>query len=60
MEEVLVDPGKNTSAYLESRVLELNILPEAELAQLAAAGKEKQAEEEASALREIARVHKVG
>lgn len=60
MEEVLVDPGKNTSAYLESRVLELNILPEAELAQLAAAGKEKQAEEEASALREIAREHKVG
>jgi len=60
MEEVLVDPGKNTNEYLESRVLELNALPDKELERLAAAGKEKQAEEEAAALKEIAREHKVG
>ena len=59
LEEVLVDPGKNTSDYLESRILELTVLPESELAVLAAAGKEKQAEEEAAALKEIAKEHKV-
>ena len=60
MEEVLVDPGKNTEEHLKSRVLELNTLPETELIDLAAAGKAKQAEEEASALKQIAREHKVG
>lgn len=60
LEEVLVEPGKNTNEYLESRVLELNALPDNELERLAAAGKEKQAEEEAAALKEIAREHKVG
>jgi poly(A) polymerase/tRNA nucleotidyltransferase (CCA-adding enzyme) len=60
LEEVLVNPGKNTNEYLESRVLELNALPDKELERLAAAGKEKQAEEEAAALKEIAREHKVG
>ncbi len=59
LEEVLVDPTKNTEKYLETRVLELFKLPEAELEVLAEAGKEKQAEEEAEALREIAREHKV-
>jgi tRNA nucleotidyltransferase (CCA-adding enzyme) len=60
LEEVLVAPGKNTEGYLETRVLELLTLPEAELLTLALAGKEKQAEEEEAALKEIAREHKVG
>lgn len=60
MEEVLIDPRKNEENYLNTRVLELNKLPEAKLMELASAGKEKQAEEEAQALRAIAREHKVG
>lgn len=60
LEEALIDPTKNTEAYMESRVLELFKLPDAELALLGEAGKEKQAEEEAAALKEIAREHKVG
>ena len=59
LEEVLVDPTKNTAEYLETRVLELFKLPETELETLAEAGKEKQAEEEAEALKEIAREHRV-
>lgn len=60
LEEVLIDPGKNTEEYLKSRVFELLQLPESELQALAEAGKHKQAEEEAAALKEIAREHKVG
>jgi len=59
LEEVLQDPAKNTKKYLEIRVFELLKLSESELAKLAEAGKEKQAEEEAAALRAIAREHKV-
>ena len=59
MEEVLIDSHKNTENYLESRVLELYKLPETELEALAEAGKEKQAQEEAEALKVIARSHKV-
>ncbi len=60
MEEVLVETGKNSKEYLESRVLELNSLLESELMTLAEAGKKKQAEEEAAALRKIAQEHNVG
>jgi poly(A) polymerase/tRNA nucleotidyltransferase (CCA-adding enzyme) len=60
LEEVLIEPGKNTNEYLETRVSELLKLSEAELETLAEAGKVKQSEEEAAALREIARTHKVG
>ncbi len=60
LEEVLIDPGKNTKEYLETRVSELLLLPEPELLKLAEAGKEKQAAEEAAALKEIAREHQVG
>jgi putative nucleotidyltransferase with HDIG domain len=60
LEEVLVEPGKNTEKYLETRVGELLKLPESELRVLADAGKEKQAAEEAAALKEIAREHNVG
>jgi len=60
LEEVLIDPGKNTEDYLETRVLELFKLSETELATLADAGKQKLAEEEAAALKAIAKEHKVG
>lgn len=60
LEEVLNDPSRNTEEYLKSRVLELYKLPETELETLAEAGKVKQAQEEAEALQEIAREHKVG
>jgi poly(A) polymerase/tRNA nucleotidyltransferase (CCA-adding enzyme) len=60
LEEVLVDPGKNTANYLENRTKELVLLAETELQKLADAGKEKLAEEETAALKDIAREHKVG
>lgn len=59
LEEALVDPIKNNEAYLEKRVKELILFNDNELKALADAGKEKQAEEEAQALKEIAREHKV-
>jgi hypothetical protein len=45
---------------MEIKALELLKLPETELVTLAEAGKRKQAEDEAQALRDIAREHKVG
>lgn len=60
LEEVLIDPGKNTAEYLEQRVHELVDMPLTELQELAAAGKQKQEEEEAEALKTIAREHKIG
>ena len=60
LEEALEDSTKNTAEYMEKRALELLKLPEAELVSFAEAGKRKQAEEEAQALRDIAREHKVG
>jgi len=60
LEEVLEDPTKNTEKYLETRVLELYKLPAEDLEQLGTAGKEKQAQEEANALKAIAKEHKVG
>jgi tRNA nucleotidyltransferase (CCA-adding enzyme) len=59
LEEVLIDPKKNTEEYLDGRVLELLALPEAALQELAEEGKRKQAEEEAAALKEIAREHNI-
>lgn len=60
LEEALEDASRNTQEYMEKRALELLTLPEAELIALAEAGKAKQAEEEAAALKDIAREHKVG
>lgn len=60
LEEALEDAGKNTIEYMESRALELLKLPEEELKTMAEAGKKKQAEEEARALKDIAREHQVG
>lgn len=60
LEEVLVEPSRNTEAYLEKRALELYLETEEALAVLASAGKEALAAEEAAALKAIAREHKVG
>nr|MBP7006432.1 HD domain-containing protein [Patescibacteria group bacterium] len=60
LEEVLEEPGKNTEEYMDGRVVELLKLSEAELQKLGEAGKERQAEEEAAAIKEIERSHKVG
>jgi putative nucleotidyltransferase with HDIG domain len=60
LEEVLVDPTKNTEDYLDERVVQLRALDETTLLGLAMAGKEKQATEEAAALKAIAREHNVG
>ncbi len=60
LEEALEDSTRNTEEYMEKRALELLDLPDDELVELAEAGKKKQAEEEAQALRDIAREHKVG
>lgn len=60
LEEVLEDPGKNDEEWLRKKVLELYKLPETELRALAEAGKQKQAEEEAAALKAIAQEHNVG
>ena len=59
LEEALEDSSKNTEAYMEKRALELLNLPEEEIIALAEAGKRRQAEEEAQALKDIAREHNV-
>ncbi|MCX6718863.1 MAG: HD domain-containing protein [Candidatus Taylorbacteria bacterium] len=51
--EVLDDPKKNTSEYLENRAKELVILPEAELVILGESGKERKREEEEREIGEI-------
>lgn len=60
LEEALLNPALNTEKYMEKRALELLELPDTELQALADAGKEKLAEEEAQAIKDIAREHKVG
>lgn len=60
LEEALEDASKNTPEYLEKRALELLKLPETELTELAEAGKRRQQAEEAAALQQIAREHRVG
>jgi len=59
LEEALEDTTKNSSEYMEQRALELLQLPENELEALAQEGKRKQEEEEAMALKDIAREHHV-
>lgn len=60
LEEVLENPEKNNKNYLESRILELHQMEDAQLYELANRGKERQAIEEAAAIKEIERSHKVG
>jgi tRNA nucleotidyltransferase (CCA-adding enzyme) len=59
LEEVLEEPANNTEEYLKTKVFELIRLSKEELEALAVAGKAKQAEEEAAALRAIAKEHGV-
>lgn len=59
LEEVLETPEKNTEQYLDNRVDELLALTEPELVALAEKGRERQQAEEAAAIREIERSHKV-
>lgn len=59
LEEVLDDPTKNTTEYMEQRAVELMKLPEAELALLGDAGKAKRNAEEAAEIAELQKKHKV-
>jgi putative nucleotidyltransferase with HDIG domain len=59
LEEALEDAALNTVEHMERRALELLKLADDELRVLAEAGKAKQAEEEAAALKDIAREHRV-
>lgn len=59
LEEALEEAALNTEQYMQKRARELLQLPEPELKLLAEAGKAKQAQEEAAALKDIAREHRV-
>jgi poly(A) polymerase/tRNA nucleotidyltransferase (CCA-adding enzyme) len=59
LEEALEDATKNTAEYLEARTMSLLLLHEGALKVLADAGKQKQEMEEAAALKDIAREHRV-
>ena len=60
LEDVLETPEHNTEAYLDTRTAELLALETSELEALAAQGKERQAAEEAAAIKAIERAHQVG
>jgi tRNA nucleotidyltransferase (CCA-adding enzyme) len=59
LEEVLDDPLKNTTEYLEERAVVLMKLTETELSLLGAQGREKKEKEEADAVAELHKKHKV-
>ena len=59
LEEVLEDPLKNTPEYMEKRALELMNMDEAQLTELGQKGRLKKDEEEASAVAELHKKHKV-
>lgn len=59
LEEVLDDPSLNTAEYLEKKAQELLLLPQSDLQQLGAAGKERRADEEESAVRALRKKHHV-
>jgi tRNA nucleotidyltransferase (CCA-adding enzyme) len=59
LEEVLEDPSKNTTEYMERRAIELMKLPEAELIALGELGREKQKFEENAAIEELQKKHNV-
>ena len=60
LEEVLDDPAKNTTEYLDSRTLELLKLDSAELKELGEAGRRKQEEAEQAEIKKIERKNNVG
>jgi putative nucleotidyltransferase with HDIG domain len=59
LEEVLEDPLKNTTEYMEKRALDLMNMSESELAELGQKGRLKKEEEEAAAVAELHKKHKV-
>jgi tRNA nucleotidyltransferase (CCA-adding enzyme) len=59
LEEVLDDPGLNTTEYLEKRALELLNLPEDELFHLGTQGRDKKEEQEDKRLGELRKKHHV-
>lgn len=60
MGEVLNDASKNNKKYLETRMKELNKLPESELKKISISGEEKWEEVEEEAIHEIKKKHHVG
>ena len=60
LEEVLEDPEKNTAEYLEERAVTLMNLDLQSLKALGEKGKETLEKEEAAAIKELERKHKVG
>src|SRR3984957_1834822 len=59
LEEVLDDPAKNAEEYLEKQAMELGKLPEAALQELGEKGKDRRAEEDEAAVRELRDKHHV-
>jgi poly(A) polymerase/tRNA nucleotidyltransferase (CCA-adding enzyme) len=59
LEEVLDDPKKNTSEYLEKRSQDLRKLPENKLRELGEEGKERKGDEEEAAVLELRKKHHV-
>jgi len=59
LEEVLDDPKRNTSDYLESRARELRALPDDELKKLGEAGKERKEGEEEAEILQLRKKHHV-
>ncbi len=60
LEEVLDDPTKNNEEYLEETAKNMIKMDESELKALGERGKNKLEEEEAAAIKELRRKHKVG
>jgi poly(A) polymerase/tRNA nucleotidyltransferase (CCA-adding enzyme) len=59
LEEVLDDPAKNTAQYMENRADQLRELDDSALRKVGEAGKERRAEEEGEAVRQIRAKHHV-
>ena len=59
LEEILDDPTKNTTEYLEKRAIELSGLSDAELIELGDKGKERKEEEEINEIKELRKKHHV-
>jgi tRNA nucleotidyltransferase (CCA-adding enzyme) len=59
LEEVLDDPAKNTTEYMDNRAIELSKLTDSELFELGKKGREKRNEVEEQELEELRKKHHV-
>lgn len=59
LEEVLDDPSKNTSEYLENKTREMMQMPDTELHKIGESGKERREEEDEAAVEELRKKHHV-